>query len=224
MKFLEVCRDFFSVPALLGEIGRMNGSASPEQLVSISMASPAIRSQQVSSELTELSKLVKELQCKQLLEIGSYRGGTLFVFSRLAAADATVISLDCHFTLLGKLCGKLQIPLFHKLKRKGQSLFLVRQNSHAPETAEKIDKLLQGRKLDFLFIDGDHKYEGVRGDFEMYSPFVRSGGLVAFHDIANKAGSPEVHRFWDEIKQNYPHREFVHRTGKEGMGIGVLWV
>jgi hypothetical protein len=34
-----------------------------------------------------------------------------------------------------------------------------------------------------LFIDGDHTYEGVRRDFEMYSPLVRKGGIIAFHDI-----------------------------------------
>lgn len=37
--------------------------------------------------------------------------------------------------------------------------------------------------MDFLFIDGDHAYEGVKADFEMYSPLVRKGGLVALHDI-----------------------------------------
>ena len=35
-----------------------------------------------------------------------------------------------------------------------------------------------------LFIDGDHSYEGVKKDFEMWSPFVVKGGLIAFHDVA----------------------------------------
>jgi hypothetical protein len=30
--------------------------------------------------------------------------------------------------------------------------------------------------VDFLFIDGDHTYEGVKKDFEMYSPLVRREG------------------------------------------------
>jgi len=41
----------------------------------------------------------------------------------------------------------------------------------------------EGGELNFLFIDGDHTYEGVRKNFEMYSPLVRRGGIVAFHDI-----------------------------------------
>jgi len=45
------------------------------------------------------------------------------------------------------------------------------------------------KRGDFLFIDGDHTYEGVEGDFEMYSPLVRRGGIIAFHDIV--PGPPE---------------------------------
>ena len=37
-------------------------------------------------------------------------------------------------------------------------------------------------EIDFLFIDGDHRYEGVKGDIETWVPRVRDGGIVAFHD------------------------------------------
>lgn len=36
--------------------------------------------------------------------------------------------------------------------------------------------------VDFLFIDGDHSYEGLRGDWESWSPLVTPGGIVALHD------------------------------------------
>ena len=36
--------------------------------------------------------------------------------------------------------------------------------------------------IDFLFIDGDHREEGVRSDWELFSPHVVPGGHVAFHD------------------------------------------
>ena len=37
--------------------------------------------------------------------------------------------------------------------------------------------------IDLLFIDGDHQYASVLTDWLLYSPLVRPGGLVAFHDI-----------------------------------------
>jgi hypothetical protein len=38
------------------------------------------------------------------------------------------------------------------------------------------------KRIDFLFIEGDHFEEGVRRDLEEWSPFVISGGRAAFHD------------------------------------------
>ena len=158
------------------------------------------------------------------MEIGTFRGGTLFVFSQLAAPGATMISLDFHMSFFGKVYGALQKPLLRKFVRNGKSLFMVRENSHLPQTLDTIRNILQGHELDFLFIDGDHSYEGVREDFMMYSPLVREGGLIAFHDIADSGGSREVHRLWTELKPNYQHEEFIHVTGDRAMGIGVLRV
>jgi predicted O-methyltransferase YrrM len=36
--------------------------------------------------------------------------------------------------------------------------------------------------IDMLFIDGDHSYEGVKRDWELFSPHVSSFGVVVFHD------------------------------------------
>lgn len=36
--------------------------------------------------------------------------------------------------------------------------------------------------IDFLFIDGDHRYEAVRQDIDSWLPHVRDGGIIAGHD------------------------------------------
>lgn len=36
--------------------------------------------------------------------------------------------------------------------------------------------------VDFIFIDGDHSFDGLRGDWEVWSPLVAPGGIVALHD------------------------------------------
>jgi predicted O-methyltransferase YrrM len=81
-----------------------------------------------------------------------------------------------------------------------QKIHLVREDSHALATLSLIKKILEGRKLDFLFIDGDHTYNGVKTDFEMCSKLVKKGGIIAFHDTV--PGPPEnvggVPRFWNE--------------------------
>lgn len=40
----------------------------------------------------------------------------------------------------------------------------------------------QDIKIDFLFIDGDHSYDGVKKDFELYSKILSNNGVIVLHD------------------------------------------
>lgn len=44
--------------------------------------------------------------------------------------------------------------------------------------------LMRSKKIDLLFIDGDHTYEGVKADIESWIPHVKKDGVVVFHDCA----------------------------------------
>lgn len=41
-------------------------------------------------------------------------------------------------------------------------------------------------KIDLLFIDGAHEYDAVLQDYEQWSPLVRPGGMIAFHDVVTE--------------------------------------
>ncbi|MCT7516354.1 glycosyltransferase family protein [Aliarcobacter cryaerophilus] len=49
-------------------------------------------------------------------------------------------------------------------------------------------------KIDMLFIDGDHSYEGVKKDWDLYSPMLQSGSIVVFHDVGWANGVKRVIR------------------------------
>ena len=53
---------------------------------------------------------------------------------------------------------------------------MIRALSH-----QAVD-LFQDGSLDFIYIDGDHSYEGVKKDIQLWFPKVKKGGLVAGHD------------------------------------------
>ena len=44
----------------------------------------------------------------------------------------------------------------------------------------------QDIKIDFLFIDGDHSYEGVKSDFDLYSNILSDNGIIMIHDTDEK--------------------------------------
>jgi len=215
-------RDGLSALPLLCQLGKLNGSLTPEKVVDFSLKYPAISPVQIRSEIVEYARIVAELHAETILEIGTFRGGTLFIHSRLAAPDAVLISIDLPGSFPGRFWRWAHSPIFNRFTQDGQTLHLLRANSHGQETLLTVSQLLNGRQLDLLFVDGDHSYMGVRADFEMYAPLVRPGGVVAFHDIAMQSPLVEVARFWNEIKSRYQHTEIVHNTANDAMGIGVL--
>jgi predicted O-methyltransferase YrrM len=103
----------------------------------------------------------------------------LFLFCHIASEDATLISLDIDNVLWKKL-------LFKYFSREKQKIVVIKGSMHDPKIFDDIKKILGNYKIDFLFHDVDHSYEGVKKDFEMYSPLVRKGGIIAFHNIVTK--------------------------------------
>jgi predicted O-methyltransferase YrrM len=182
---------------------------------------------QIREEFLQLLDIFQKVKPKVIMEIGTANGGTLFCFSKLAVDDATIISVDLPEGKFGGGYPDWKMPLYQAFAKNGQDLHLLREDSHLPETLEKVKKILAGRQVDFLFIDSDHSYEGVKKDFEMYNSLVRNGGIIAFHDITPN-GLPEltggVPQFWKEIKNKYQFKEFVKDYKQTGFGIGVLFV
>lgn len=157
-----------------------------------------------------------------MLEIGTYDGGTLFLFTRMIDSNARIISLD----MPKDGYENYKIPFFINLAKKNQHISLVRANSRSHSSLVTVKSILKGQKLDFLFIDGDHTYDGVKRDFQMYSPLVRKGGLIAFHDICKHPPHPvcEVDRFWNEIKTAHSYQEIIENPHQNWAGIGLLYI
>lgn len=71
-------------------------------------------------------------------------------------------------------------------------------DSHKPQTMQELHRVLCGRKIDLLFIDGNHSYDNVKQDYELYGPLTEH--IVAFHDISASINS-DVRRFWQELSR-----------------------
>jgi predicted O-methyltransferase YrrM len=179
---------------------------------------------QRKTEIAAFLARMSALRPQVVVEIGTASGGTLFLLSRAAAPNALLVSLDLPGGSFGGGYQAWRKPLYRSFARAEQRIVLLRGDSHAPAMAARLRGLLAGRPIDVLFIDGDHRYAGVKADFAAYSPFVRPGGLVAFHDIVPDPGQEgmEVSRFWREVSARFPAIELIERPDQPGYGIGVL--
>lgn len=195
---------------------------------------------QKTGELAGLLKILKGRRLKTVVEIGSARGGTFWCWAQVADDDALLVSIDLPGADFSapELVNKTpeQVQKYSELverkmmsyAREGQRALLIRGDSHSENSVGELLKVLNGREIDFLFIDGDHSYQGCRSDYELYSPFVADGGVIAFHDIIGRPQQKEcrVPEVWSELRaQNRCVELYDSNTWGYGRwaGIGVLY-
>jgi len=187
-------------------------------------------------EITEYLKIIQRKKPKVIVEIGTARGGMLYCFCQLATPDALLVSID----LPGAPnCGGQtddERKFYSSFAGQRQELKFIPADSHLSSTKEKLKEILNGKKIDVLFIDGDHSCEGVKQDYKMYKEFVADDGLITFHDIKlypdDWGKGNEVGVFWDEFSSEHSVTEIVDPDGvckperPDGVdpcwGIGIL--
>ena len=56
-------------------------------------------------------------------------------------------------------------------------------------------------QIDYLHIDADHHYEGVKLDWDLYSTLVPDHGIITLHDTVNYRKPCGVYLLMDEIRE-----------------------
>src|SRR3990167_10654666 len=112
-----------------------------------------------------------------VVEIGSFKGKST-VCMGLAVEDLRghIVAIDPHISDLehhGQ--GSSLLAFQHNVARAGLADVVT------PIVARSQD-VRWNEPIAFLWIDGDHSYEGATQDFERYAPHVVEGGVIAFHD------------------------------------------
>ena len=120
-----------------------------------------------------------------IVEIGSWKGrSTTWLASGARLAGQRVYAIDPHR-------GSREDPTADTLKE-------FRDNLARNGVADVVEPMVMTseeaaasmtRPIELLFIDGDHSYDGVRRDAELWLPRVMEGGTVMFHDVATAAYS-----------------------------------
>lgn len=170
---------------------------------------------QTKSELIEAMQIVEAFRPRRVVELGVFRGGTLYPWTMCSADDAIVIGIDTPGTP-PEVDANLQ-----KWLKPGQKGKIILADTKSPQTRDEALEFLGG-PIDFLFHDAEHLYPSVKKDMENWAPFVRDGGLIGFHDVeCNVPTVIEVLQYFDEIKSSYSRNQIISHPN--GHGIGFLF-
>lgn len=87
-------------------------------------------------------------------------------------------------------------------------------------TSQQFANKYKKRKYEYIYIDGNHSYEGVKLDYNLFWTRLSSGGIMVFHDISAKGIHHDnefgVWKFWKELKSK-KKIEFI--DGVNAIGI-----
>lgn len=136
----------------------------------------------------------------QVVEVGSWMGAsTCFIAGGLKGGAAKIFAVD-NFQGLST-CGEDAAWYSRHFRSMGKSSTLEIFNRNFSELgfagrAEPVvsDSLAAAQQLaakrgtiDFIFVDGDHSYAACKADIAAWAPFVKHGGVIAFHDFGSRA-------------------------------------
>ena len=154
-----------------------------------------------------------------IVEIGVFRMAHLYMMAAAAQPGATLIAVD-----VSSANAAPRRAIAAKLRSEGFHVYFIRANSHSNHAVAEVKCALRGAPIDALYIDADHAYESARDDHAAYSPLVRPGGLIAFHDIAQK--HDQVRRYWCELKACDPASQWSSEIVTPGhaspTGVGLI--
>jgi predicted O-methyltransferase YrrM len=215
-KFLKIC---FFKKQIFQQI-----QSSKDTSRQFAILTTLIPSHQRKNEFCSFIDFLNTHKISVIVEIGTADSGTHLLLSELVYSQKKMVAIDIEIRNRKSLSA---------INSNNDTRFSITGSSHSEETHAQLSNILKEKKIDLLFIDGDHSYEGVREDFELYKSSVSKTGIVAFHDIVPDSFSRtglktssyvgEVPKFWNEIKQNYTHKEFIDSDDQDGCGIGIIY-
>jgi predicted O-methyltransferase YrrM len=116
---------------------------------------------------------------RKLVEIGVWEGLTTSSLRRAMPPDAELICIDPYpVGRLGFSTQRIIATTEVNRVRNGRVRWIRATGAEAGRRYSSDG----GGAVDFVFIDGEHSYDGLRVDWETWSPLVARGGIIALHD------------------------------------------
>ena len=156
----------------------------------------------------ELACLARYANSHELaLEIGTFMGVSARVISKSLRANGRLYCVDPwqihhgHENPCWTICKR-------ELKRHGvlSRVVFLQGFSHEMEPA-------MPNRVDFMFVDGDHSYEGLKRDWQIVKRRLAPNGILCLHDTTVPDAEPYrdfgTCRFFEEVIKPHPEFEWL---------------
>jgi cephalosporin hydroxylase len=165
---------------------------------------------QVEDELRQAIDLAGSTRPSVIVEIGCYKGGTLYAWRQVCERVYGISLLEDRKYDGGEPQGT-----------ESHGAVVLNGDSHDLLSREWLLSELDGSPVDVLVIDADHRFEAVKRDIVAYAPLVRPGGLILMHDVLLRhPGFPDeefqVWRMWEQLR---PHCDSSVVGTQVGWGV-----
>jgi len=165
--------------------------------------------------------LVETLRPGIIVELGVYQGCSLFSWAQACK------KLDMNTKIIGidTFEGDVHMGNFNKEELVTQIKDYAKENFD-DQINIRVDlfdnQLLEFKddSIDLLHLDGGHKYEEVKHDFETWFPKLSDHSVVLIHDTQVRFSEFGVHKFLNELRAtgDYVIFDFLH-----SYGLGVVF-
>jgi predicted O-methyltransferase YrrM len=152
-----------------------------------------------------------------IVEIGSFKGKSTVMLAKVAAhyGLSRIVAIDPHNSPeLLDLAANPEASSFQEFLTNIQTAGVADQ-VEVHRAYSKDAAALWNRPIRFLWIDGDHTYQGAKTDFDGFFPHVVPQGIVALHDSLNAFSGP-IRVFVEEMLRS-------DRFGAAGFVHSIAW-
>jgi len=161
-------------------------------------------------ELCKICLIVKFIQPKRILEIGTYNGMTTFQMALNSPADCQTFTLDLPDEIAANLeLSELDTLIAKHFREKFGTTtgeYFKNKNLNVVQLwgdSASFDYSALGGPADIIFIDGAHDYYHKKIDSENAFKLLSKNGVILWHNY-NDVTCPDVTKYLADISSQYP--------------------
>jgi len=135
-----------------------------------------------NEELNEICDFMKNDNINNIVEIGSYQGESTIIFSeyfknsKVFAVDFWTNHYDDRELSINRFNMTDIEKNFDTITKDYSNIIKIKMES------KNFSNIIADKSIDFIYIDGDHTYNGIYNDILNWKTKIKNGGFIGGHD------------------------------------------